>query len=33
MVFKDAIKLGLNLGKSVTDKDIILIPTKTEFNY
>ena len=35
MLFTDAIKCGLELGKSITDKDIILIPThrKTMYAY
>ena len=35
MLFTDAIKCGLELGKSITDKDIVLIPTdrKTMYAY
>lgn len=35
MLFTDAVRLYLNLGLSITDKDIILVPTdkKTMYGY
>jgi hypothetical protein len=35
MLFTDAIRLGLDLGLSITDKNIILVPTdkKTMYGY